>query len=359
MKKLLGVVVLGLLWCGTVNAEDIHLCKWVVEEAYADFLKEHPKEKRYFYVVAGDDRRCAYGHSLDENEAFNECERYKRIDGISGTCKLFAIGKKKLLKIKKTKAIFKSWSKSFCNVIKKKDPTTFKKLSYLEEVEIETLTDKELVELKALKAKDAYNKTIYTFEAYDSRNISTRTFKLFIFKAEYERDNYIWIRVNSEFKTKKKAEKQALKYAKMVGQLPHFLLWPIERVTIHKGNDLWGALSESIIIHTAMPHTRNCFEEVMIHEGAHASVDRIATLTPVNFNLWRKLQKADNDFFSQYAKDFPEREDVAETILAWIAARCKSDRIFKSTYKKIIEGIPNRLEYIDKQNYDLYPLVCN
>ena len=67
---------------------------------------------------------------------------------------------------------------------------------------------------------------------------------------------------------------------------------------------------------------------------------------------------ADNKFISKYAKDYPHREDVAETINWWIAVRCKPDRISKSTYKKIIEGIPNRLKYLDEQNYDTYPLVC-
>ena len=45
MKKLLRIVFLGLLWFGTANAEDIQLCKWVVDEAYVDFLKEYPRKK--------------------------------------------------------------------------------------------------------------------------------------------------------------------------------------------------------------------------------------------------------------------------------------------------------------------------
>ena len=51
MKKILAIIFLIFLWCETSNAEDIQLCKWVVDEAYADVLKKFPKEKRYFYVV--------------------------------------------------------------------------------------------------------------------------------------------------------------------------------------------------------------------------------------------------------------------------------------------------------------------
>ena len=42
IKKILGIMVLSLLWGGSAYAEDIQLCKWVVDEAYVDFLKEHP-----------------------------------------------------------------------------------------------------------------------------------------------------------------------------------------------------------------------------------------------------------------------------------------------------------------------------
>ena len=69
--------------------------------------------------------------------------------------------------------------------------------------------------------------------------------------------------------------------------------------------------------------------------------------------------KTDKKYISKYAKDFPKREDVAETINWWIAVRCKSDRISKSNYKKIIEGIPNRLKYLDEQNFNTYPLKCD
>ena len=113
MKKLLGIVVLGLLWFGTANAEDIQLCNWVVDEAYVDFLKEHPKEKKYFYIVRGDDGRCEYGHGLDETSGFSDCEKNRKENGINGECKLFAIGKKKVLKYKTDSDYQKEIEKNF------------------------------------------------------------------------------------------------------------------------------------------------------------------------------------------------------------------------------------------------------
>ena len=48
----------------------------------------------------------------------------------------------------------------------------------------------------------------------------------------------------------------------------------------------------------------------------------------------------------------------AETILWWVAVRCKPERIKNSIYDNITEGISNRLAYLDKQNFDTYPLKC-
>ena len=91
-----------------------------------------------------------------------------------------------------------------------------------------------------------------------------------------------------------------------------------------------------------------------MHEGAHSSLDAYHANDPD----WLLAQRLDCNFISDYAKEYPLREDIAETINWWIAARCKVDRISKSNYKKIIKAIPNRLKYLDEQNYDTYPLVC-
>ena len=139
---------------------------------------------------------------------------------------------------------------------------------------------------------------------------------------------------------------QALKYGTMIGQLPYFLKENIFTLTIHKGNKPWGCCSNSsggneITIHTGDSSAQGkCGEEVMLHEAGHALG---------SFSSWTIAQEADNKFISKYAKEFPVREDVAETINWWIAVRCKPDKISKTNYKKILEGIPNRLKFLDEQ----------
>ena len=95
----------------------------------------------------------------------------------------------------------------------------------------------------------------------------------------------------------------------------------------------------------------------IIQEAGHISLDWFWGGS-VKSSKWKAAQKADNKFISKYARDIPKAEDVAETIVWWVAARCKTDRISESNYKKILEAIPNRLKYLDEQNYDTYPMVC-
>tara|TARA_B100000959_G_scaffold283251_1_gene351666 strand:+ start:204 stop:773 length:570 start_codon:yes stop_codon:yes gene_type:complete len=179
----------------------------------------------------------------------------------------------------------------------------------------------------------------------------------FFFNTTFETGRKIKIRVNTEFGITQLAEIQALKYVNMVGQLPNFIRKRIKSVTIHKGHVNWGGGTD-IIIHTGFKAVRRlCGEELMIREAAHGSLDW-ARGGSVKSSKWKKAAKADNKYISKYAKDFPNREDVAETINWWIAVRCKPDIISKSNYKKVLEAIPNRLKYFDEQNYDTYPLVC-
>ncbi|MDC1139846.1 hypothetical protein OAT04_03175 [Candidatus Pelagibacter sp.] len=225
------------------------------------------------------------------------------------------------------------------DIIIEKDPTTFQNIVF--------------VKKKTIKGWDRRGAS----GGYSAaREI---TFKVFVFKATFlkgRRD--ITIRVNAEFETENKAKEQAIKYAKIIGQLPNFLRTKnLKTLTIHKGNEKWGGGHNDILIYTDMYQWGEFTEEVAIHEAAHTTLDP-QWHGSIKRSKWNKAMKADNKFVSPYAKKYPKKEDIAETINWWIAVRCKSDRISKLTYEKIILGIPNRLKYLDEQNYDTYPLVC-
>ena len=223
-----------------------------------------------------------------------------------------------------------------CDLLTKEDPTTFKSIEFVKE--------------KKIKWYD---------HRRDRSGRKKVSFKVFIFKANFEKGNKIRIQVNAEFKNKDKAEKQALKYAKMVGQLPYFLRTKnLKTITIHKGNKNWSANNNDIMVYAKFRDENACYEEVMMHEGGHISLDWKLGGS-VKASKWNKAAKADGKFISLYAKEYPKTEDVAETINWWIAVRCKKDRISETNYNKILKSIPNRIKYLDEQKYDMYPLVCD
>tara|TARA_B100001250_G_C19781620_1_gene782124 strand:+ start:643 stop:1503 length:861 start_codon:yes stop_codon:yes gene_type:complete len=188
----------------------------------------------------------------------------------------------------------------------------------------------------------------------------------FIFKAKYKIGNDIEILVNSEFETHEKVAEVALRFSKMAGQLPVFLKKKIKWIIIHgpwvdksKCTCRWYAFRDAgIYIHTEMVEKKEQ-EETLIHEAGHVSIDS-RFYGSHNHHIWENAQKLDNNYISHYAKEFPDREDIAESILAWVSVRCKESRISKLIKKDIIKTIPNRLKILDNliNKYETYPLTC-
>ena len=86
----------------------------------------------------------------------------------------------------------------------------------------------------------------------------------------------------------------------------------------------------------------------MVHESTHTSIDpKHAEATS-----WLVAQQADPDFISTYAEDNPIREDLAESLLMYLAVTYRSDRISNETKQTIENTIPNRISYIADQNFD-------
>ena len=84
-------------------------------------------------------------------------------------------------------------------------------------------------------------------------------------------------------------------------------------------------------------------EEAFLHEASHTSLD------PYHYNNnWEAAQKADGNFISTYARDYPTSEDVAESFPMYYALRYKPSRISNSLRDTIIDTIPNRVIYFDE-----------
>ncbi len=227
------------------------------------------------------------------------------------------------------------------DIINKKDPSNFINLSFLEK---KNVMGYDVRTLKNKYTKDGWGKSSFT---------------VFVFNATFENSKDILINVNDEFKTDKKAKKQAIKWAKIYGQMPNFLKKNVKEITIHKGKAGWAGGQGTIVIHTDYLTNENkkYAEELMFHELTHASLDWWWGGS-VNEENWKNAVSTDKYYISEYAWELPGNEDLAETVLWWYASRCKADRISKKNNEKVNKFLTNRFKYLDEQNYDMHPSNC-
>lgn len=235
--------------------------------------------------------------------------------------------------------IFESIVYANCNIINENDKTYFKNIKLLEKD-------------KVIYGKDR--------RVSLSKNVE---FNAHIYEVEYKDNKILNIIVNSEFG--QDAKNQALKYGKMLGRLPSFYYTNLRSLSIHKGEANWSANTTSMSVHTNyLWGFMECEEEVMMHEGGHSSLDHLIRRDPIkqesyiNKNKWIKAQLLDKSFISKYAYD-KLSEDLAETAVWWVAIRCKKNRLKDANFKKVIEGIPNKIKYLDSLKLKTKPLKCN
>ncbi|PIC70815.1 hypothetical protein CSV77_05755 [Sporosarcina sp. P16b] len=207
------------------------------------------------------------------------------------------------------------------NIITANDPSSFKKLSYAG---------------RAMRTM------------YDRRSASWIQTNPYLFRAEYYDGNPIEIQVNPEFQSNAEAESQAIRFARPIGQLPNFLRERVSTVWIHKGKELFGGGNNNILIHTeqADQYTElGVLEEVLFHEATHTSIDPVYS----HHSGWNAAQQADGNSISSYAKEFPDREDLAESLLMYYAFRQNPERISKEMKHTISKTMPNRIIFFDQQ----------
>ena len=190
---------------------------------------------------------------------------------------------------------------------------------------------------------------------FDRRVGSHETVNVFLFEAEFG-DRVVDIEVNPEFGTREAARAEVDRYAAPLGRLPAVLLAKLRDFEIHGGDGLAGGNSQirHILIHTEEGELllRGGFlEEVLMHEGVHATLEDAHKDTPG----WLEARRDDGAFISEYARDFPQREDFAESFGPWFALRYLPDRLTAEERWAIATTMPNRLAYFDEQGFDMSP----
>lgn len=151
---------------------------------------------------------------------------------------------------------------------------------------------------------------------------------------------------------------QAERHARIVGLLPHCLRSLVDRIVLHGGNVMMGGGNRSLLLYSdrTMRHEtiKGKLNEIMVHEAAH-NLGQIMERSPE----WVAAQNSDNAFISKYAQEFPQREDVSESFLAWLILRYHRHRITEEQANTIRDQIPARLKYFDEQNYNMSPVEAD
>ncbi len=192
-------------------------------------------------------------------------------------------------------------------------------------------------------------------DLYDRRVDMWITVDAYLFDVQFG-DRTVEFQVNPEFGSEEAAREQVDRFARPLGRLPPVLMSGIRQVDLNAGFGSYGgnAYDGSILIHSDdVGEGEEFLEEVFLHEGAHVSLDLSIRDTPG----WRSAQEADGVFISEYARDFPDREDIAESFPVYFALRHRPDRLTTEQQWYMMTTIPNRLAYFlayfDEQQFDL------
>lgn len=188
---------------------------------------------------------------------------------------------------------------------------------------------------------------------FDRREGDFGTYEAYLFDASFDDGMTVEVQVNPEFEPGE-ALSAARDYAEVIGRLPAFLREDVETVWIHRGNEDFGGGNANLLIHVGRADEyalEGVLEEALIHEAAHTSLDA----THGQASGWLAAQEADGNFISQYAKDNGGTEDLAESMVPFIAVEYRSDRISDFLAGLIRHAIPARLEYLAAQGFDTHP----
>ena len=192
-------------------------------------------------------------------------------------------------------------------------------------------------------------------EVFDRRVDMWVTVDVYLFEAQFG-ERTVEFQVNPEFGTEEAAREQVDTFAPAIGRLPSVLTSRLREVEMNAGEGRFGGNPHngSFLIHTDDRSTQlalrgGFLEEVFLHEGAHVALDPSTIDAPG----WRSAQGADGAFISEYAREHPDQEDVAESFLAYFAVRHRPDRLTTEERWFMMMTIPNRLAYFDEQQFDM------
>ena len=183
-------------------------------------------------------------------------------------------------------------------------------------------------------------------QIWDKRVDGEPVVNAFLFNSRYTDGTNIEIAINPEFETVEAARAEAMRYAVPLGQLPTSLRRGIAKFSVHKGDKGFHAGTGQIVFYAGRADQRmtyNHLEESLFHEAVHASWDAEHRLS----EGWIAAQAADRMFLTEYGRNTPDREDLAETALFAYAILHHPDRFPPVDTADTRRAVPNRIKYIE------------
>ncbi|MCL1038085.1 hypothetical protein L2750_13090 [Shewanella submarina] len=193
---------------------------------------------------------------------------------------------------------------------------------------------------------------------YDRRSDSWGTIYGYVFNLKFSDGTQTDAVVSPEFGSQENAREKANEYAFYLGQQPKSIRDGVQRLIIFDGDAKWGGLNGDVMVHTVHGKAlikKGTLEETLFHEAIHATFET----GHKNHPDWHEAQKADGISITKYGQNYPVREDFAETFLMYFVSRYMTDRVTDSVLDTVNTLIPNRLAYLDSQNFDLSPYTPN
>ena len=190
---------------------------------------------------------------------------------------------------------------------------------------------------------------------YDGRIEAEATYDTWLFEANFSPSLVLEIRVNAEFDSLSAADLADL-YAERFGVLPQVLREGVETLSVHGGIQSIVGLNRELVVHADQGEAHRVqgfLEEVMAHETVHIPLDAEHSSSPG----WKAAQASDLRFISSVADVSPGTDDLAESFGAWLAVRWAGDGITDFLRAIIESATPARLQYLDAQNFEMYPVV--
>ena len=194
---------------------------------------------------------------------------------------------------------------------------------------------------------------------WDNRTYTWVVVNVYLFNVRYV-GRQVEFQMHPELGSQEAARAEVDTYAPILGRLPAVLLSRVGEVEISPFyEERLGANASEGIIHINTGHGEEIIldgriEEAFLHEAGHVSLD----LAHANSLGWRAAQQADVVFIDNYARDYPDREDIASSIVAYFIVKYRPERVDKSIRDAIRNAIPNRLAYFDGLGLDMSPYTA-